>query len=72
MKRIETIQNDLNECDDETASNTSSYASSTSFICYCCEEEWYDEIRRIIQFKEVCTRCIDIYKTISGLKNKII
>ena len=72
MKRIESIQNDLNECDDETASYASSYASSTSFICYCCNEEWSNEMRRIIVREEICTSCIDIYKTISGLKNKII
>ena len=32
MKRIESIQNDLNECDNECASNASSYASSTSLF----------------------------------------
>ena len=78
MKRVESIQNELNECvdafGDETASNTSSYASSTSCICYCCEEEWSTEMRRILGkgHEEICTRCIDIYKTITGLRNKII
>jgi len=78
MKRVEYIQNELNECDDECASNassyTSSYASSTSFICCCCEEEWSNEMRRILGKgnEEICTMCIDIYKTIAGLRNRII
>ena len=72
MKCIVYIQNDLNECEDETASNASSYASSTNFICYCCNEEWSNEMRRIIGKEEICTSCIDIYKIIAGLKNKII
>ena len=51
MKRVESIQNELNECNDECASNASSYTSSyalSTSICYCCEEEWSNEMRRII------------------------
>ena len=75
MIRGESIQNDLNECDEcasNASSNTSSYAYSTSFRCYCCEEEWSNEMRRIIGKEEICTSCIDIYKTIAGLRNKKI
>ena len=52
--------------------NASSYALSTSFICYCCEEEWSNDMRRIIGREEICTSCIDKYKTIAGLRNGII
>ena len=73
MIRVESKQNDLNECDDECSIFESESTTSESFLkCCSCNDVWSHEIRIIVGNEEICENCMDIYKTISGLKNKLI